>query len=79
MNRPCHLLQYFQRGAMTQKDTIIVEPTSGNQGIGLALIGAVKGYETVIITQISISGFCAFSTSPMPVMVPPVPMPEQKP
>ena len=31
------------------KDTIIVEPTSGNQGIGIALVGAVKGYETVII------------------------------
>lgn len=30
-------------------DTIIVEPTSGNQGIGLALVGAVKGYQTIII------------------------------
>ena len=29
-----------------QKDTIIVEPTSGNQGIGLALVGAVRGYHT---------------------------------
>lgn len=36
-------------------DTIIVEPTSGNQGIGLALIGAVKGYETVIIMPDSVS------------------------
>jgi len=26
-------------------DTIIVEPTSGNQGIGLALVGAEKGTE----------------------------------
>ena len=37
------------------KDTIIVEPTSGNQGIGLALVGAVKGYNTVIIMPDSVS------------------------
>lgn len=37
------------------KDTIIVEPTSGNQGIGLALIGAVRGYKTVIIMPDSVS------------------------
>ncbi|MBR3103355.1 MAG: cysteine synthase family protein, partial [Lachnospiraceae bacterium] len=37
------------------EDTIIVEPTSGNQGIGLALIGAVMGYETRIIMPDSVS------------------------
>ena len=36
-------------------DTIIVEPTSGNQGIGLALVGAVKGYRVVIIMPDSVS------------------------
>ncbi len=36
-------------------DTIIVEPTSGNQGIGLALVGAVRGYRTVIIMPDSVS------------------------
>ena len=37
------------------KDTIIVEPTSGNQGIGLALVGAVRGYKTIIIMPDSVS------------------------
>ena len=37
------------------KDTIIVEPTSGNQGIGLSLVGAVKGYKTIIIMPDSVS------------------------
>ena len=35
--------------------TIIVEPTSGNQGIGLALVGAVRGYRTIIIMPDSVS------------------------
>ncbi len=43
-----------KRGLLT-KDTIIVEPTSGNQGIGLALVGAVKGYRVKIIMPDSVS------------------------
>lgn len=38
-----------------KEDTIIVEPTSGNQGIGLALVGAVRGYKTIIIMPDSVS------------------------
>ena len=48
------ILEAEKRGTIT-KDTIIVEPTSGNQGIGLALIGAVKGYKVRIIMPDSVS------------------------
>ena len=44
-----------EKQGIINEDTIIVEPTSGNQGIGLALIGAVRGYKTVIIMPDSVS------------------------
>jgi len=44
-----------ERDGIIKPDTIIVEPTSGNQGIGLALVGAVRGYKTVIIMPDSVS------------------------
>lgn len=43
-----------KQGKINQ-DTVIVEPTSGNQGIGLALVGAVKGFKTKIIMPDSVS------------------------
>ena len=43
-----------ERGLITP-DSIIVEPTSGNQGIGLALVGAVRGYRVRIIMPDSVS------------------------
>lgn len=50
-----NMIEDAERKNLINKDTIIVEPTSGNQGIGLALIGAVKGYKTIIIMPDSVS------------------------
>ena len=44
-----------EKQGLINKDTVIVEPTSGNQGIGLALVGAVRGYKTKIIMPDSVS------------------------
>lgn len=44
-----------RQGKINKETSIIVEPTSGNQGIGLALVGAVKGYHTRIIMPDSVS------------------------
>ena len=49
------MIQAAEREGLITEDTIIVEPTSGNQGIGLALVGAVRGYRTVIIMPDSVS------------------------
>ncbi|MBQ3417020.1 MAG: cysteine synthase A [Ruminococcus sp.] len=50
-----NMLNHAEKKGLINKDTIIVEPTSGNQGIGLALVGAVKGYKTIIIMPDSVS------------------------
>lgn len=44
-----------ERRGLINSNTIVVEPTSGNQGIGLALVGAVRGYKTIIIMPDSVS------------------------
>ena len=50
-----NMINQAEREGLINKDSIIVEPTSGNQGIGLALVGAVKGYRTIIIMPDSVS------------------------
>lgn len=50
-----NMIEQGERDGRITKNTVIVEPTSGNQGIGLALIGAVRGYRTVIIMPDSVS------------------------
>ena len=50
-----NMIERAEKEGKLNKDSIIVEPTSGNQGIGLALIGAVKGYRTIIVMPDSVS------------------------
>ncbi len=50
-----NMIRYAIKDGLLKDDSIIVEPTSGNQGIGLALIGAVMGFETRIIMPDSVS------------------------
>lgn len=50
-----NMIRNAEEKGLIREDTIIVEPTSGNQGIGLALVGAVRGYKTRIIMPDSVS------------------------
>ncbi len=50
-----NMIEDGERRGLIGPDTVIVEPTSGNQGIGLALIGAVRGYRVKIIMPNSVS------------------------
>ena len=50
-----NMIRDAERRGLIDGDTVIVEPTSGNQGIGLALVGAIRGYKTVIIMPDSVS------------------------
>ncbi len=50
-----NMIRDAEARGVINKNTVIVEPTSGNQGIGLALVGAVLGYKTKIIMPDSVS------------------------
>lgn len=50
-----NMILMAEKDGLLSPDSIIVEPTSGNQGIGLALVGAVKGYKVKIVMPDSVS------------------------
>ena len=50
-----NMIKAAEEQGIINENTIIVEPTSGNQGIGLALVGAVRGYKVRIIMPDSVS------------------------
>lgn len=50
-----NMIKAAEEKGLINENTIIVEPTSGNQGIGLSLVGAVRGYKTKIIMPDSVS------------------------
>ncbi|MCJ7857089.1 cysteine synthase A [Lachnospiraceae bacterium NSJ-143] len=50
-----NMIEEAEKSGLIKSDTIIVEPTSGNQGIGIALVGAVKGYRVKIVMPDSVS------------------------
>jgi len=50
-----YMIEIAEREGKLTKDKIILEPTSGNTGIGLAMVAAVKGYRIILVMPESVS------------------------